>query len=222
MKRSLLIVLLVAATIAPSSSQAKAADTHGRYFMVVRAYQSPNNDVVKAHAFVSFYKGNELAVKTPPTISWLPASGNVHIFGSERGRNYSLAQTLALAHRGGREIKSWGPYEITPELYRSGLRRIQLLRSGRVTYSMLGAAPASMNCIDAAGNLTRTPLDIGLLWGFAASSEVVHHFSPYIKRPTREAAQKVGRRVQHARRETTKAPERVAVGTPEATALLKP
>jgi len=138
MKRSLLILCAAAATIVPSSFQARAADAHGRYFMVVRAYQSPENDVVKAHTFVSFYRGDELskAKSTPPTISWLPASGNVHIFGAERGRNFSLAQTLAIARRTGREVK----------------------------------------------------------------------------------LQKVGRSVQHAQRETitTKAPERVAIGRPEA------
>src|ERR1041384_877068 len=79
MKRSLLIFLVIAVTIVPSS-RAKAADAHGRYFMVVRAYQSPDNDVVKAHTFVSFYRGDELSKtkNSPPTISWLPASGNVH------------------------------------------------------------------------------------------------------------------------------------------------
>jgi len=215
MKRSLLIFLVIAVTIVPSS-RAKAADAHGRYFMVVRAYQSPDNDVVKAHTFVSFYRGEELSKtkSSPPTISWLPSSGNVHIFGAERGRNFSLAQTMAIARRGGREVKWWGPYEITPALYRSGLKRIQLLRSGRVTYSMLGAAPGSMNCIDAAGNLTHAPLNTGLLWGFAASSEVVHHFSPYIKRATRMAAlQKARRSVYHAQADHPP----VATSKPEAT-----
>lgn len=220
MKRSILAFFIgVAAAAAPSGSQ---ADTHlrGRYFMVVRAYQSPDNDVVKAHTFVSFYRADELAnpKSNPPTISWLPASGTVHIFGAERGRNFSLAETLEMAHRAGSEVKSWGPYEIRPELYRSGLKRIQLLRSGRVTYSMLGAFPGSMNCIDAAGNLTPAPLDTGLLWGFAASSEVVRHFSPYIKRPARVATvQKAARRVYQSQRERTKDRQVVAASEREAT-----
>src|SRR3954471_14129248 len=102
MKCSLLIFLALAAALVPSTSRANGADSHGRYFMVVRAYQSPDNDVVKAHTFVSFYRGDELSKTkiSPPTISWLPSSGNVHIFGSERGRNFSLAQTLAIARRG--------------------------------------------------------------------------------------------------------------------------
>jgi hypothetical protein len=38
-----------------------------------------------------------------------------------------------------------------------------------------------MNCIDAVGDITGTPLDTGILWGFAASSAVVQHLSPYFK-----------------------------------------
>ena len=78
-------------------------------------------------------------------------------------------------------MKSWGPYEIRAELYQSALRRIQLLRSGRIAYSMMGNDRGAMNCIDAAGNLTRTPLDTGIMWGFEATSEVVRHLSPYFK-----------------------------------------
>ena len=29
-------------------------------------------------------------------------------------------------------MTSWGPYEIRPELYRSAMKRLQLLRSGRI------------------------------------------------------------------------------------------
>jgi hypothetical protein len=124
--------------------------------------------------------GDDLANENvnPATISWLPSTGVVSPFGIERGRNFSLAQTLSTACRAGREIRSWGPYEITPELYRSALRRVALLRSGRIAYSMIDTEPGALNCIDAAGDITRTPFDTGLLWGFAASSEVVRHLSP--------------------------------------------
>src|SRR4051794_38100 len=62
----------------------------GRYFLVVWSYQGPDDDVVHAHTFVSFYDGNDLAkgVVRPATISWLPASGTVHLFGAEKGHNF--------------------------------------------------------------------------------------------------------------------------------------
>jgi hypothetical protein len=185
MRFSTLSWLLVSlATLAGTEVQAdggRSSEPHARYFMVVWGYQSQDNDVVKAHTFASFYSGDDLANGrvNPPTISWLPSTGIVNPFGIERGRNFSLAQTLSMACRAGREIRSWGPYEIRPELYRSALRRVALLRSGRIAYSMVDTEPGALNCIDAAGDITRTPLDTGLLWGFAASSEVVRHLSPY-------------------------------------------
>ena len=185
MKGCVLSLLLIAcawgnATHAQADVQVSAS-LNGRYFLVVWGYQGQDNDVVEAHTFASFYSGDDLArghVK-PATISWLPSTGVVRLFGAERGRNFSLAQTMGMACRAGREVKSWGPYEIRPELYRRALRRIRLLNSGRIAYSMIDILPGTMNCIDAAGDITRTPLDTGMSWGFAATIEVVRHLSPY-------------------------------------------
>jgi len=181
--RSFLAAVVMVATGALAAAQAEpsSATLHGRYFMVVWSYQSPDNDVVKSHTFASFYSGDDLAARNPATISWLPSTGVVDPFAIARGRNFSLAQTLTMACRTGREVKSWGPYEIRAELYQSAMRRIQLLHSGRIAYSMMGRHRGTMNCIEAAGNLTRTPLDTGMTWGFEATSEVVRHLSPYFK-----------------------------------------
>ena len=46
---------------------------------------------------------------------------------------------------------------------------------------MIDIFPGTMNCIDAAGDITRTPLDTGMSWGFVATIEVVRHLSPYFK-----------------------------------------
>jgi hypothetical protein len=186
----------VAVAEAPRARGGTGADIRGRYFIMVWGYQAPDNDVVKAHTFASFYDGDDLANEkiSPATISWLPSTGLINPFGRGRGRNFSLAQTLSIACRTGRELKSWGPYEIAPDLYRRALRRIQLLRSGRIAYAMIDNEPRTLNCIDAAGDLTSSPLDTGMLWGFAASSEVVRHLSPYFKsrgRVVKEVAQLV-------------------------------
>ena len=179
-----LFASLACATAANAQTDFKHnAALQGRYFLVVWGYQGQDNDVVKAHTFAGFYSGGDLARGNfnPATISWLPTTGIVNLFGSEKGRNFSLTQTLSMACRFGGEIKSWGPYEIRPELYRRALRRIKLLNSGRIAYSMIDILPGTMNCIDAAGDITRTPLDTRMSWGFAASSEVVRHLSPYFK-----------------------------------------
>ncbi len=172
-----------AAVLFAASSTAPTFASDARHFMVVWAYQSPDNDVAKAHTFASFYSGPGLANEKsdPPTISWLPSAGAVHPFSTEKGRNFSLSQTLKMAKRAGAQVRSWGPYEIRPELYQLALSRIHLLNSGRIAYSMLGTGPSAMNCIEAAGDLTREPLETGMSWGFEATSEVVRHLSPYFK-----------------------------------------
>lgn len=167
------------------ASLAQAGDTatlKGRFFMVVWSYQGPDDDLVHAHTFVSFYRGDDLAKGTvrPETISWLPATAKVQPFGSEKGQNFSLAETLQMACHARRQVHSWGPYEIDAQLFESAQKRLSLLQSGRVGYSMINALPRSMNCISAAGDLTEAPLDTGILWGNAASAAVVQHLSPHI------------------------------------------
>lgn len=90
-----------------------------------------------------------------------------------------------MACREGKQVASWGPYEITFGLYRWALARIRLLKSGKVSYSMMSVRPGTMNCIEAAGDITNTPFRPGLSWGFAASEAVVRHLSPFLKKGKR-------------------------------------
>jgi hypothetical protein len=154
----------------------------GHYFMVVWAYEGPGNMPKDSHTFASFYDGDDLADNSlkVPTISWLPESGVVHPLRIERGRNFSLAQTLAIACRSGKQLRYWGPYEITPDLYHRALARIRLLQSGRVAFSALYFRPGTMNCVEAAGDITDTPFRPGLSWGFKATESVVRHLSPFV------------------------------------------
>ncbi|HEY9713025.1 MAG TPA: hypothetical protein V6C72_06125, partial [Chroococcales cyanobacterium] len=134
----MLTVLLIATPSVAGRVSGQSALT-GRYYLVVWGLQGPDNDVVDSHTFVSFYRGDDLdkGIVKPATISWLPATGVVQVFGSEKGHNFTVAQTLKMACRSGRQVKSWGPYEIEPALYRRALKRIRLLNSGRVQYSMI-------------------------------------------------------------------------------------
>ena len=184
MRRFGLLVFIAAGQAFASSQASDGAALRGHYFLVLSGFQGPDNDVVHSHTFASFYSGNDLAkgIIKPATISWLPATGVVQPFGSERGHNFTLAQTLRMACRSGRDVRSWGPYEIEPAPYQRALRRIRLLKSGRVQYSMIDTQAGTLNCIDAAGDLTPVPLDTGIAWGFLASDEVVQHLSPYFQR----------------------------------------
>ena len=185
--RILALLLLLGLTPALTSwTQAAGKQTalRGHYFLVVWGYQGETNDVVQSHTFASFYNGEDLAhgIIKPTTISWLPASHIVQPFGVEKGHNFTLQQTLQMACQSGREVRFMGPYEIKPALFQRALKRIELLKSGRIRYSMFDTAHGTMNCIDAAGDLTPTPLDTGISWGFVASAKVVRHLSPYFVR----------------------------------------
>ena len=179
-----LVFIAAVAAFASSAEASNRAALREHYFLVVSGYQGPDNDVVQSHTFASFYSGDDLAkgIIKPATISWLPATGVVQPFGSERGHNFTLAQTLRMACRSGRDVRSWGPYEIKPAPYQRALRGIRLLKSGRIRYSMIDTQAGTLNCIDAAGDLTPVPLDTGIAWGFLASDEVVHHLSSYFER----------------------------------------
>jgi hypothetical protein len=176
------LLLFLSLTFGTGTARAAPAQSlSGRYFLVVWSYQGPDDDIVHAHTFASFYNGNDLArgVVHPATISWLPASGVVHLFGDEKGRNFSLASTLHMACQAGRSVDHWGPFEIKHGLYLRAQRRIALLQSGRFRYEMLPSSPNAMNCIKAAGDITPDPLHTGILWGVAAGAAVTHHLSPY-------------------------------------------
>jgi hypothetical protein len=156
-------------------------DMRGRYFMVIWAYQG--QAPTDSHSFATFYDGDDLADGrvTPATISWLPATGTVHPLQVEEGRNFSLAETLAVACQNGKRVANWGPYEISADLYRRALARIELLRSGKVAFNALGFHSGAMNCIEAAGDIAHTPFRPGSSWGLAASQAIVRHLRRFFK-----------------------------------------
>jgi hypothetical protein len=181
-----LFLLFVGMLLAPveGRSESKQREARrGHYFVVVWGYQGPGNMPKDSHTFASFYDGDDLAEDPMKvaTISWMPDSGFIHLLRIERGRNFSLAQTLAVACQARKQLKSWGPYEITPDLYRRALARIKLLDSGKVSFSALPRRPDTMNCFKAAGDITNTSFRPGMVWGFRASEAVVRHFSPFFK-----------------------------------------
>ena len=181
-----LIVYWLAAIIAvvvafPADSDSPSL--RHRYFLVVWDYQGVGNLPRDSHTFLTVYRGDDLAKGrvAPATISWFPATGVVHLVGVERGRNLFLSQTLAIACQGRKHVAAWGPYEIPSALYRQALARIKLLESGRIDYSALSLRPGSMNCIEAAGDITNKPFHPLMSWGHQASKATVRHLSPFFK-----------------------------------------
>jgi hypothetical protein len=176
-------LLSVIAVVVAFPAHSGLASLQNRYFLVVWGYQGEGNPPRESHTFLTVYRGNDLAEGrvAPATISWFPADGGLRLLGVERGRNFSLPQTLAMACQGRKQVATWGPYEIPSALYQRVLARIKLLESGRKDFSALSLRAGSMNCIEAAGDITNKPFHPLMSWGHQASRAVVRHLSPFFK-----------------------------------------
>jgi hypothetical protein len=176
-------LLALSAVVVASLAYSDSPSLQHRYFLVVWGYQGAGNLPRNSHTFLTVYRGDDLAEGRviPATISWFPADRGVHVVGVERGHNFSLPQTLAIACHGRKHVTTWGPYEIPSALYRRALARIKLLESGRIAYSALSLRPRSMNCIEAAGDITNERFHPFMSWGHRASSAIVRHLSPFFK-----------------------------------------
>jgi hypothetical protein len=176
-------LLSVIAVVVAFPAHSGPLTLQNRFFLVVWGYQGESNLPRESHTFLTVYRGDDLARGrvAPATISWFPADGGLRLIGVERGRNFSLPQTLAMACQGRKHVASWGPYEISPALYQRVLARIKLLESGRLDFSALSLRAGSMNCIEAAGDITNKPFHPLISWGYQASRAVVRHLSPFFK-----------------------------------------
>lgn len=140
----------------PIAGYTLAAD---KYYALFFASQSEPRRARFSHTFCTFIKaeeGNADAVAEPKfeshTISWLPTSGVVRVLAlrPERGRNFSLAETLRVVRGTGQHVWSYGPYEVSADTYNKLLRQKQKLDSGRYTYKAIdGRRPGALNCIHA-------------------------------------------------------------------------
>lgn len=186
--------------LVPAAGPAFAAETfRGRYYVVVFGYQGPGNRPIDSHTFASFYDGDSLENGTaaePPTISWLPATGVVRPVRREPGHNFTLSQTVGLARMNSVQVRAFGPYEISRELYLRALTQIRYLESGAVLYKMINGpfSGGAINCIHAVSDIVG-PLDTGTQRGFAASASVVGHLSRWMydyPRTSAAVAQRIG------------------------------
>src|SRR5262245_37325313 len=170
---------LILASLSGLFIQSTHAETlHGRFFVVVWGYEGASGDPADAHTFATFYRGDDLSHGRvlPAAISWLPATGVVKSFGIEKGKNFALAATLALARRHDYTVAAFGPYEISAENYAHALERIRQLNSGSVAYTMINGPDGAMNCIEAVGSVGG-PISTGASYGLSASETVARHLS---------------------------------------------
>ena len=165
-----------------------------QYFIKVCGSQRLGNRPKFSHTYAAFIeqqvRQDESVVRRILAISWLPRSGDIKPLGPpERGRNYSLRETLAWLDQAGSTLHWESPEtEIQPGLFQSAVDRIQELERGVLQYVMIDSFQSrphdASNCIHA---VTDLPLALGtlgmtftgILHGIQASRFVYQYLSPF-------------------------------------------
>jgi hypothetical protein len=139
------------------------------------------------------------------TISWLPAdfpsNPNLCVFDGPAsrifpeqndcpvspGHCFNLEQTLKLAAKDKLAVAMWGPYEIAKQGFDLGVRRKQLLDSGKIKYRaddrLLRKKNIAINCFHAMAGLEELYPNGGLfgtgfkMWGFNGTARVLIEYS---------------------------------------------
>lgn len=132
------IVAIVSALAAPAAEPSAPIPT--RYFFILYGGQSLPFKPRTAHTWATFVKAAPAVDGTmlleTVTISWLPETGQVKPYRlrPERGRNFTLDETFALAESHDDRVSMWGPFEINAERYEQAVAQRQRLESGVVRY----------------------------------------------------------------------------------------
>lgn len=119
------------------------------------------------------------AAFAPLAISWLPESLEIKFRGPpESGKNFSHRETMDWVRAGRAQVKYWGPFAATEELFDLCEDRIRQLNSGELRYVMLDRRyrpHEATNCIHAVSDLDLAweLLDTDTLRGFQASKKVL-------------------------------------------------
>ena len=168
--------------------------------MVIFGYQDRWLRPGCAHTFAMFAKVDmsegQMIVRESVDISWLPKGlrPSQQIWDwvvPVTGQNHKLHESFHLANAPGLAVKTFGPVEVSPELYEAAKRKAEWLESGRVKYVILdnlyrGRAASfepggASNCIHAVSDLAITkPLNTHVTYGHWASELVFTHFDPFV------------------------------------------
>ncbi len=189
-------------------SQQSALEKQTAYYFYLFAYEGPKNKAQDSHTFASFVRVAPNKKQYWSTISWLPKhfykTKKICVFedfleaarfeigqnpcGPEVGTNYSLIQTLQLAHDTQKKVTAWGPYKIDQTFYNLGLERVHYLNSGAIKYIAddreARLSGVAINCMHAVSDLDGSFasrggfLNIGYgVWGVRGSKHVFWHLA---------------------------------------------
>lgn len=172
------------------------------FISVVRVFADDKQPKTTPGLQTQKYKNREFEAFT---ISWLPAdfTPDSHLcvfdgFASRLiahnnkcpispGRNFGLEETLKLAIHAKNAVAMWGPYEISKPGFDLGIKRKELLDSGKIKYRaddrMYRKSQKAINCFHAMASLeTLYPsggfLNTGLkMWGFNGTARVLVEYN---------------------------------------------
>jgi len=111
-----------------------------RYYFILYGGQSRPFKPRTAHTWATFVKATPDAAGVlcmeSFTISWLPATGEVKPWKcrAETGKNYTLAETFAIAAEQKDRVSMWGPFEIDATRFEMAAAQAAFLESGEVLY----------------------------------------------------------------------------------------
>lgn len=137
--------ILTVFLFASATSTAGAAE---RYYVLIFGSQSHPKLLRNTHTWATFIRAvgegtnpNDWTVYQH-TISWLPATLDVHVWRAhpEKGVNLDLYQTLDTVYRHGERVTLWGPFVTTPDIYARSLRIYQIAQSGIPQYRAISTS----------------------------------------------------------------------------------
>jgi hypothetical protein len=130
---------------------AEPHDPNERYYILMFASQSTPRVPARSHTWAMAIKvtqapSGEPQIKTD-TISWLPDSMKIRWwkFSVEPGSNFSNEFSIEHALKTGQRVSAWGPYELSPGLYKRFVVQKAFLDSDAIGYQ----------CTDAIGESAR-------------------------------------------------------------------
>jgi hypothetical protein len=128
-----------------------------RYYLLVFGSQTTPKLPRYTHTWVTFVRARPGATIEPHSISWMPATLDIHPwdFTIEPGVNLDLDASVRMALGNDERVSLWGPYEIAPGLYRKLMIQKGFVESGAIGYQCIdtvgeaGETGKGSNCVHA-------------------------------------------------------------------------
>jgi len=128
-----------------------------RYYLLVFGSQTTPKLPRYTHTWVTFVRARPGAAIEPHSISWMPATLDIHPwdFTIEPGVNLDLDASVRMALDNDERVSLWGPYEIAPGLYRKLMIQKGFVESGAIGYQCVdtvgeaGETGKGSNCVHA-------------------------------------------------------------------------